>query len=68
VYTEGPKGEPIYNFSYVDQVGTMACSPRRTTFVELSFMPRQLAPATYDQSFWYRPVVSASQGLWPWMR
>src|SRR6266446_4338249 len=43
VYTEGPNGESIYNFSYVDQVydGLLANGVR--PFVELSFMPRQLA-------------------------
>src|SRR5436190_24144036 len=43
VYTEAPQGEPIYNFSYVDQVydGLLANGVR--PLVALSFMPRQLA-------------------------
>src|ERR1700692_2802152 len=50
VYTEGPKGEPTYNFSYVDQVydGLLANGVR--PFVELSFMPRQLARRDIRQS------------------
>src|ERR1700738_847392 len=47
-----------YNFSYVDQIydGLLANGVR--PFVELSFMPKQLAARDIRQSFWYRPVVS----------
>jgi len=66
VYTEGPKGEAIYNFSYVDQVydGLLANGVR--PFVELSFMPRQLARRDIRQSFWYRPVVSPPKDYRRW--
>jgi xylan 1,4-beta-xylosidase len=66
VYTEGPKGEPVYNFSYVDQVydGLLANGVR--PFVELSFMPRQLARRDIRQSFWYRPVVSPPKDYGKW--
>lgn len=66
VYAEGPKGDPIYNFSYVDQVydGLLANGVR--PFVELSFMPRQLARRDIRQSFWYRPVVSPPKDYGRW--
>jgi len=66
VYAESPKGEPIYNFSYVDQVydGLLANGVR--PFVELSFMPRQLARRDIRQSFWYRPVVSPPRDYGRW--
>src|SRR6202165_2126765 len=66
VYAEGPKGEPIYNFSYVDQVydGLLANGVR--PFVELSFMPPQLARRDIRQSFWYRPVVSPPKDYGRW--
>jgi len=66
VYTEGPKGEAIYNFSYVDQVydGLLANGVR--PFVELSFMPRQLARRDIRQHFWYRPVVSPPKDYARW--
>ena len=66
VYTEGPNGESIYNFSYVDQVydGLLANGVR--PFVELSFMPRQLARRDIRQSFWYRPVVSPPKDYGRW--
>jgi xylan 1,4-beta-xylosidase len=66
LYSEGPKGEPLYNFSYVDQVydGLLANGVR--PFVELSFMPRQLAKKDVRQSFWYRPVVSPPKDYARW--
>jgi xylan 1,4-beta-xylosidase len=66
VYAEGPKGEPLYNFSYVDQIydGLLASGVR--PFVELSFMPRQLAARDARQSFWYRPVVSPPKDYERW--
>src|SRR5215467_1725811 len=68
LYSEDRKtGEPVYNFSYIDQIydGLLANGVR--PFVELSFMPAQLTPFEPDmtgrnlemrQAFWYRPLVS----------
>ena len=58
VYDEDPQGQPIYNFSYVDQIydGLLAAGVR--PFVELSFMPKKLAAREAPHSFWYRPNVS----------
>ena len=66
VYSEGPKGQPLYNFSYVDQVydGLLANGVR--PLVELSFMPRQLARHVVHQSFWYRPIVSPPKDYARW--
>ena len=66
LYTEGPHGEPRFNFSYIDQVydGLLANGVR--PIVELSFMPRQLARRDIRQSFWYRPVVSPPKDYARW--
>jgi xylan 1,4-beta-xylosidase len=66
IYSEGPHGEPRFNFSYIDQVydGLLANGVR--PFVELSFMPRQLARRDIRQSFWYRPVVSPPKDYGRW--
>lgn len=66
LYTEGPKGEPVYNFSYIDQIydGMLANGVR--PFVELSFMPRQLASKDVRQSFFYRPVVAPPKDWGRW--
>jgi xylan 1,4-beta-xylosidase len=42
VYDENSKGQPIYNFSYVDQIYDGLLSNGIKPFVELSFMPKKL--------------------------
>ncbi len=66
VYSETATGEPVYNFSYVDQVydGLLANGVR--PFVELSFMPRRLARSDIRQGFWYRPVVAPPKDYRRW--
>ena len=48
-------GNPVYNYSYVDQIydGLLANGVR--PFVELSFMPEKLASTPSRQAFWYKP-------------
>ena len=67
VFHLNAQGQPVYNFSYVDQIydGLLARGVR--PFVELSFMPPALsATPVVHQSFWYHPVVSPpkSWALW----
>jgi xylan 1,4-beta-xylosidase len=53
VYDEDDKGNPVFNFSYVDQIydGLLARGVR--PFVEISFMPYKLAARRApDQGFW----------------
>jgi xylan 1,4-beta-xylosidase len=66
IYAEDPKGEPLFNFSYVDQIydGLLANGVR--PFVELSFMPRQLSSSDLRQSFWYRPAVAPPKDYARW--
>jgi xylan 1,4-beta-xylosidase len=58
VYSEDGQGHPTYNFSYVDQIydGLLAAGVR--PFVEISFMPNQLAASHTLQAFWYHPNVA----------
>lgn len=59
VYDEDAQGNPVYNFSYVDQIydGLLEIGVR--PFVELSFMPRKLsASPPVLHPFWYKPTVS----------
>jgi xylan 1,4-beta-xylosidase len=58
LYSEDSQGRPVYNFSYVDQIydGLLANGVR--PFVEISFMPNQLAARNVPHSFWYKPNVS----------
>ncbi len=58
VYDEDAPGDPVYNFSYVDEIydGLLANGVR--PYVELSFMPNKLAAKDIHQAFWYKPNVS----------
>ena len=56
LYTVDAKGQPVYNFSYVDQIydGLLANGVR--PFVEISFMPKDLASnPDAKHPFWYHP-------------
>jgi xylan 1,4-beta-xylosidase len=67
VYNEDAQGNPVYNFSYVDQIydGLLANGVR--PLVEISLMPRKLAadPAAVH-SFWYKPIVSPPKNIDRW--
>ena len=58
VYDEDKQGQPVFNFSYVDQIydGLLANGVR--PFVELSFMPNRLAAKPIMHTFWYKPDVA----------
>ena len=58
VYNEDAEGNPIYNFSYVDQIYDGLLENGVRPFVELSFMPKKLAAKQAVQAFWYAPIVS----------
>jgi xylan 1,4-beta-xylosidase len=66
VYDEDASGNPVYNFSYVDQIydGLLASGVR--PFVELSFMPRKLAAQQILQPFWYKPIVAPPKDWNKW--
>ncbi|HVC46311.1 MAG TPA: hypothetical protein VND90_03605 [Terracidiphilus sp.] len=66
VYNEDDKGNPKYNFSYVDQIydGLLARGVR--PFVEISFMPYKLAARRDIQAFWYKPNVSPPKTYAAW--
>jgi xylan 1,4-beta-xylosidase len=58
IYAEDGQGHPVYNFSYIDQIydGLLAAGVR--PFVEISFMPNQLAASHTLHAFWYHPNVA----------
>jgi len=67
VYDEDAQGNPVLNFSYVDQIydGLLANGVR--PFVELSFMPKKLA-SNKDalHAFWYKQNVSPPKDYAKW--
>jgi xylan 1,4-beta-xylosidase len=66
VYQENPTGDASYNFSYVDQIYDGLREIGVRPFVELSFMPNQLAAKDIHQAFWYKPNVSPPKDWSRW--
>jgi xylan 1,4-beta-xylosidase len=66
IYGEDEQGRPVYNFSYIDQIydGLLANGVR--PFVEISFMPSQLAAGNVPHPFWYKPNVSPPKDWTRW--
>lgn len=66
VYDEDSQGNPVYNFSYIDQIYDGLLENHVRPFVELSFMPAKLAAQPIFQSFWYKPNVSPPKDWNKW--
>ncbi len=66
VYDEDASGNPIYNFSYVDQIYDGLLKNGVRPFVELSFMPKKLAAENNLHPFWYKPNVSPPKDYERW--
>jgi xylan 1,4-beta-xylosidase len=66
LYDENPQGEPVYNFSYIDQVYDGLLASGVKPFIELSFMPSKLASKPIIQSFWYKPNVAPPKDWNKW--
>ena len=66
LYDEDAQGQPVYNFSYVDQIydGLLADGVR--PFVELSFMPKKLAAKEMLHPFWYKQNISPPKSYEKW--
>jgi xylan 1,4-beta-xylosidase len=67
VYDEDEHGNPVYNFSYVDQVYDGLLKNGVKPFVEISFMPKKLAfnPDALHP-FWYKQNVSPPKSMEGW--
>ena len=66
LYDEDASGNPVYNFSYVDQIYDGLLQNHVRPFVELSFMPQKLASNDTRQSFWYKPYVAPPKNYDRW--
>jgi xylan 1,4-beta-xylosidase len=66
VYDEDPGGQPVYNFSYVDQIYDGLLENGVRPFVELSFTPSKLAAQPRVHSFWYRPIIAPPKDWARW--
>jgi xylan 1,4-beta-xylosidase len=66
VYGEDRQGNPVYNFTYVDQIYDGLLANGVKPFVELSFMPKLLAARLDYHPFWYHPIVSPPANYAKW--
>ncbi len=67
LYDEDKDGNPVYNFSYVDQIYDGLLKNHVRPFVEMSFMPNKLSSdAKLVQSFWYKPNVGPPKNWDKW--
>ena len=67
LYDEDAQGNPVFNFSYVDQIYDGLLQNGVRPFVELSFMPKKLA-SNKDalHPFWYKQNVSPPKDYAKW--
>jgi xylan 1,4-beta-xylosidase len=66
VYDEDAQGNPVYNFSYVDQAYDGLLRNGVRPFVEFSFMPKKLASKDALHTFWYKQNVSPPKNWGKW--
>ena len=66
VYEEDAQGNPVYNFSYVDEIYDGLLENHIKPFVEISFMPRKLALNLKPHAFWYKPLPSPPKDPAKW--
>jgi xylan 1,4-beta-xylosidase len=67
VYDEDPQGNPIYNYSYADQIYDGLLANHVRPFVELSFMPKKMtSDPNALHAFWYKQNVAPPKdwALW----
>jgi xylan 1,4-beta-xylosidase len=66
VYDEDKQEQPVFNFSYVDQIYDGLLANGVKPFVELSFMPNKLASKPILQAFWYKPDIAPPKDWAKW--
>jgi xylan 1,4-beta-xylosidase len=66
VYSVDKNGNPVYNWTYVDHIYDALLAHGIKPYVEISFMPGDLAAKNIIQPFWYHPNISppASYARW----
>ncbi|HXA66469.1 MAG TPA: hypothetical protein VNV82_15015 [Bryobacteraceae bacterium] len=66
VYDEDSSGQPMYNWSYLDQIYDGLLENGVRPWVEMSFMPRKLAASLEPHPFWYKPLPSPPKDYGKW--
>ncbi|MBI1780526.1 MAG: glycoside hydrolase [Sphingobacteriales bacterium] len=67
VYFEDGKGNPIYNWQYIDELYDFLLSIHVRPFVEFGFMPKTLASSNVTLSFFFwKPNISPPKDYTKW--
>ncbi len=67
LYDEDASGNPVYNFSYVDQIYDGLLENKVRPFVEMSFMPKKLtSDPNALHAFWYKQNVAPPKDWNKW--
>src|SRR5271154_495183 len=66
IYDEDAHGNPVYDFSYIDQIYDGLLANGVKPFVEISFMPKKLALRQDVHAFWYKEIVSPPKDYAKW--
>jgi xylan 1,4-beta-xylosidase len=66
VYSQNAQGQPVYNWSYVDHIYDALLANGVCPYVEISFMPKELAAHPDYQSFFYHPIISPPADYAKW--
>src|ERR1700733_10775782 len=66
VYDEDRNGDPVFNFTYVDQIYDGLLERGVRPFIELSFMPYKLASKPAIHPFWYKQNVAPPKDYAKW--
>ncbi len=67
LYDEDSSGNPVYNFSYIDQIYDGLLENKVRPFVELSFMPKKLtSDPNALHAFWYKQNVAPPEDWDKW--
>ena len=61
-----PLAEHLYTYAYVDKVFDAVLATGARPFVELGFLPRELATQT-ETVFWWKAHGSPPQDMWRWV-
>ena len=66
VYFEDSKGNPIYNWQYIDKLYDFLLSIDVKPFVSLTFMPKALASSDSSTIFWYKANTNPPKSYQKW--
>ena len=67
VYSEDRKGQPVYNFQYVDALYDAILNTGMKPFVELGFMPQAMASGE-KTVFWWKGNITPPKDYGKWER